>query len=408
MALLMVSCDRSTLYAPRVKPEASQRGLLIDTPFDAQTLEGKMETLVERDDFPDFARDAGPLSKLLDARVDALARSLPSDQPVVVMVHGFLFDPHAVPTSNPADSDNAHARLYHFQDNDVDREIRHHTTGWPLWLGLDEGDKTGKSGLAVGLAWHSAPGIAGSLLSAGKNFYSRAYTYATETAWCLACVLMRLAQHPRLAGREIDIFTHSLGTRVVLRAIAMLAKHEVNPRLSTAKRAEAGQAWRRLGRVIMMGGAEYIFEAQLVYQRLHSLGFDASAQGFGPQFYNIGCKENDVLDLLAENFGPRGFGNHDVIGHNGLGSAMPAPRWLDVQIDSNPLREWFAAFDGLDICGDQPWNVWDHWYYYTHRGNMALYRNILRDRERYSIASLRAAVAGGVRMPEGIGAAGEE
>jgi hypothetical protein len=408
MSLLMVSCKRSTLYAPMVGSKPGDRGKFIDEKFDPATLVGEMETLVERDALPDVPGDSGPLARFIDARVSTLARSLPDDQPVVVMVHGFLFDPTSTPTLDPVKSDNAHARLYHYQDNDVAREVRHHTTGWPLWLGFEGEDRSGRSGLAVGLSWHSAPGIAQSLLEAGKNFYSRAYTYATETAWCLACVLMRLAQHPRLAGREIDVFAHSLGTRVVLRAIALLAKHEANASLSSGRRALAGQAWRRLGRVIMLGGAEYIFEAQVVYKRLHELGFDASEQGFGPQFYNVGCVENDVLDLLGENFGPRGFGNHDVIGHNGLGSAVPAPRWLDLQIDSNPLREWFKELDDLDICGDQPWNVWDHWYYFTHRGNMELYRKILRERERYSINSLRAILADGLPLPEGIGELGED
>ncbi len=417
MSLLMVSCDRSTMYAPRTRPQPSQRGLLIDSPFDAGALEGRMETLLEADDLPDLPTDSGPLATLIDARLNALARTLPEGAPVVVMVHGFLFNPYAVPTLDPADSDNAHARMYHYQDRGEATEVRHHTSGWPLWLGFEEADRTGRSGLAIGLAWHSSPGLAQSLFDGFKNHYYRAYTYATETAWPLACLLMRLAQHPRLAGREIDIFAHSLGTRTVLRAIALCAKHEINTRLSTAKRAMVGQAWRRLGRVILLGGAEYIFEAQLVYSRLRTLGFDASVEGFGPQFYNVGCRENDVLDKFGEWFGPRGPGNHEVIGHNGLGSGERASRWLDLQIDSAALRTWFGGIDGrgrdglplgLDISGDQPWNVWDHWYYYTHRGNMELYRRIVRDRDNFSIKALREKAVGGEYIPDGIGRVGED
>lgn len=44
---------------------------------------------------------------------------------------------------------------------------------------------------------------------------------------------------------------------------------------------------------------------------------------------------------------------------------------------------------GIVISGDRPDNVWDHWYYYTYRGNMELYRRILRETDGWRIADLR-------------------
>ncbi len=127
-----------------------------------------------------------------------------------------------------------------------------------------------------------------------------------------------------------------------------------------------------------------------MYRRIQDL--DVTSR---PDFYNIVSRENDVLDILGENFGPRTFGNSQVIGHNGLD--IPGMRrdarpkdWIDLQIDSAELQDWMAAPGrNLDIAGDRPGNVWDHWYYYTYRGNMALYRNILRDRPTWDIAQLR-------------------
>ena len=69
----------------------------------------------------------------------------------------------------------------------------------------------------------------------------------------------------------------------------------------------------RIDRVILLGGAEYVVEAQLMMNRLESV-----PGGGGIQFYNVVSRENDILDLLGENFGPRTFGNSNVIGHNGL------------------------------------------------------------------------------------------
>lgn len=41
------------------------------------------------------------------------------------------------------------------------------------------------------------------------------------------------------------------------------------------------------------------------------------------------------------------------------------------------------------ISDDRPDNVWEHWYYYTSRGNMEIYKSILREPNVWRIPDLR-------------------
>lgn len=302
--------------------------------------------------------------------------------PLVIMVHGFLFDPKAAISEDPKDTDNPHGRIFHFTQKAEPHEQRHHTASWPLGLGFSDPEDSGSQGLAVALGWQSQPGFASSLLNHFQNFYARAYDNAGNTAWVLVNLIKALADIA--PGKPIDIICHSLGSRVVLRGLAMVAKQasdgDGGPILSPKV---AKEILERIGRVIILGGAEYLVEAQLLCRRIESHNL-----GKGPHFYNVVSRENDVLDKLAENFGPRTFGNSQVIGHNGLGTKHKLEYWIDLQIDSSELQEWMEG-RGLQISGDRPNNVWDHWYYYTHRGNMELYKRILRDRDQWSIETLR-------------------
>lgn len=317
------------------------------------------------------------LHHYLARSIERAAAELPAAAPVVIMVHGFLFDPKQVIGAEPKDTDNPHGRLYHFTDGDESEEQRHHTASWPLGLGFAAEDASGRGGLAIAFGWQSQPGLASSLIQHFQNFYARAYDKGGLAAWILANLIRGVTA--LLPGHPIDLVCHSLGAHVVVRAIALAADRGLDGVVE------------RLGRVILLGGAEYVVEAQLMQRRLARLGLAG-----GPVFYNIVSRENDVLDILGENFGPRTFGNSQVIGHNGLDIEQPAANWMDLQIDSARLQGWMAA-KGFTISGDRPDNVWDHWYYYTFRGNMAVYREILRNREAWRLTALRNA-----QIPEGV------
>lgn len=321
-----------------------------------------------------FPRRDSDLDHLLRGLFEDATANL-GDGPVVVMAHGFLFDPRDSTSTNPADSDNAHSRLYHFHVADEAEEVRHHTSSWPVWLGFSEEDRDGSDGMMLAYAWHSRPGFASSLLTRFQNFYKRAYDNAEPAAWNLLTAIHVLDEVlPK--GKRIDFFCHSLGSRIVIRLLALAAKHGRWDLLD------------RIERVVILGGAEFVVEARLMLRRLHAAGYAERIH-----VYNVVSRENDVLDLLAENFGGNTFGNSNVIGHNGLDVENPdvlGPGWLDLQIDGRDLQAWMAD-RGVSVTGDNPDAVWDHWYYFTDRSNMDLYRRILRQREAWNIPELRAA-----------------
>lgn len=387
MSIIRLSVLKDTPYAP------DETGDITLAPYNRRRRIGRLERLRP----PALARARSDFRHYLDREIARAGQALAPSAPVVVMVHGFLFDPKTAVSAEPRETDNPHGRLYHFVEGGERDEQRYHTSGWPLWLDFDEADETGASGLAVAFGWQSQPGFATSLIEHFQNFYARAYEYAGETAWVLVNLLHALTENERLAGRPIDIFCHSLGSRVVLRALALAAKPGVPPDDAVLPAQTARALLTRIDRIVILGGAEYVVEAQLARARLDALALDPA-----PSVYNVVSRENDVLDLLGENFGPRTFGNSQVIGHNGLDITLPESAgdrpagWIDLQIDSLGLQNWMAGRD-IAISGDRPGNVWDRWYYYTHRGNMALYRRILRERPAWAIPALRD---GGI--PEGV------
>ena len=371
MSIVRLSCVRDTLCAPKAD------GDFVDTTYNRRRRLGRMESLAS----PGLPDDGSDLEHYLNTALAPATGRLEDGAPVVVMVHGFLFDPRHTPGEDRSASHNPHTRVYHFDEAPFPDERREHHTGWPGRLGFRENDG-GRRGVAIAFGWHSNPGFAGALIRGYPSHYARAYAYAGETSWPLAAVIDQLAGHHALARRPIDIVAHSLGARVVVRAIAQIARH-------------APALLSRLGRVLLLGGAEYVVEGQLMYDRVSRAGLPPS---MGPTFYNIVSRENDVLDVLAENCGPRTFGYSQVIGRNGLEHGGRAERWMDLQIDSGDLQAWLAE-RGHAISGDDPANVWDHWYYYTFPGNMRFYEAILRDRAAFDFAALRRP---GEAIPEGV------
>lgn len=390
MSIIRLSVLKDTPYAP------NRRGEIEMLDYKRRRRVGRLEPLAA----PHLAPARSDFRHYLGREVERAAADLPADQPVVVMVHGFLFDPKTAVSDNPKDTDNPHGRVYHFTVKDERHEQRHHTASWPVGLGFEEQD-AGESGLAVAFGWQSQPGFATSLIEHFENFYARAYDNAGQSAWVLINLIHALAE--LMPGRRIDIFCHSLGSRVVLRALALAAKRpeddeaEEDDDSKLLDPAVANDIIARIGRIVILGGAEYVVEAQLMRQRVDRLGLDDP-----PQVYNVVSRENDVLDKLAENFGPRTFGNSQVIGHNGLDIELDDDKrgvdhWIDLQIDRRALQDWMEDRHEITVSGDRPGTMWDHWYYYTHRGNMALYTNILRQRDEWAIPALRER-----GVPEGV------
>ncbi len=377
MSIIRLTLIKDRLYAP------TGLGALVDTKYVQSngTKRGLLEVGVNPprpDSPPESALTPSPeLCDYLQFKASSEAADYVAGAPVTVMVHGFLYDPRNAVTGDPKETDNPHGRVFHFKEYDELIEIRHHTTSWPRQLCFKRSDK-GKNGVAIAFGWYSQPGFASSLLSHQQNFYARAYDLGRKASWPLLRALQALSQLKEFKNQPIDIFCHSLGSVVVIGALSIAAENRL-PLLS------------RIGRVILLGGSEYTDDARQMYTALmREVRQQKWAADVGPHFYNIVSRENAVLDVLAENFGPRGLFsfNSQVIGHNGLEARRPTERWIDLQIDGEPLMTWLAEHD-LHISGDNPEEWWDHWYYYTHRGNMQLYSRILRERDRWMTKDCR-------------------
>ncbi|MEM9146685.1 MAG: hypothetical protein AAGC57_10835 [Pseudomonadota bacterium] len=397
MAIIRLSVFEEGVFAPEMD------GTLDTREFSANRGVGRRGTgFLGRLDKPALASEDDHLVRYLSRSLEREASALPDGAPIVLLVHGWDFDPAVAHISPPKHrkATNPHSRLYHFVasgDSDSDTtqsqetEMRHHSTSWPLGLGI-EADDAGASGLAIAFGWDSAPSWLSSLVSHGLNPYARAYDLAEPAAWHLVAVMEALSA--LLPGRPIDIFCHSLGSRVVVRAIAQAADwpmpEDDRPRL---ERTVAS-----IGRVLLLAGAERVMEAQLMMRRLNKttaglVPDDTRSNTVFPkipEFYNLVSRENDVLDKLGENFGPADAGPKQVIGHNGLEQIDPA--WLDIQLDNPEVADWFAKPErGFVVSGDNRgvFAVLDHWIHFTWRGNMHLYRAILRDRGDWRVADMR-------------------
>ena len=393
MSIIRLSLLEDGLYAPDTRGVISYAG-----PFSRARGAGRRGLghigKIVRDSLPNTEH---PLCHYLKRAIEIEDANAPEDTssaPLVVLVHGFQFDPARAYFSPPhhPKADNPHCRLYHFEEHDQDIEMRYHSTGWPRGLGMELGDG-GTKGLAVGFGWDSDP----SFWEHGLNHYSVAYNRAEVAAWHLVAILDQLVTI--LPGRPLHLLCHSLGSRIVIRAIALAADRDASAELMPRLHAVIAA----LDRVILLAGAERVMEAQLMMRRLNyglrETGERAKALfPKVPSFYNIVSRENDVLDKLAENLGPAAPGSKQVVGHNGLEALDP--NWIDIQLDDSRVADWFLK-KGYRVTGDNTsglFTVLDHWIHYTWRDNMRVYHDILRDRAKWEISSLKTEKQDGKRI----------
>ncbi|QJW94077.1 alpha/beta hydrolase [Frigoriglobus tundricola] len=438
------------------------------------------------------------LNAYLDAELKITAEKLGQKQPVVVMVHGFWYDPADEPKTgadpkDPHSSNNPHLRNFHFE-KDVSRPHWRHTRGWPLGLNFAPGDE-GAGGLVLAFGWDSTPkvlkpgnhaeavldflsalaekgkteagrnelvrdleaartaletlpdndaakalvaafekctdalnkgnqfararalvsatpdlkkAITAALKDVGKEIvpvvdllakyspeiYAAAYKDAAQAASGLAAVLYALTSQVKLKDRPIDLFCHSLGSRVVLQALQQISK--TKPKMLDP---ETG-----ISRVLILGGAEYRKPAQEALN-------DVLREGTGPVFYNFVGRRDRVLTEIAGAYNPCGGEprNKKPIGSYGLGNRMMnGNHWIDIQLDtdeddSHALNAWLKskghnltvaatpkAIAGANgVKGADPMGILNHWSYYANDDNLKLFGLILRDRENWALPKLR-------------------
>ena len=252
--------------------------------------------------------------------------------PVVVMVHGKGYCP-GVAGRDP------HALI--FAPRSGYGNSRH--VSWPRRLGFTLPGPRDERGLCIALGWNACGSI----------------WQATAAADRAAHMLARLVHLVRRIDptRRIDLIGHSLGARVILGAVPLLA---------------AGM----LGRVLLLAGADFTHRARAALD---------SPAGASAEFINITTRENDLFDFLFESaLAP--LGRVRALGAGVAGAA----NWLDIQIDNPATRRALIGF-GLPLAAPQARVC--HWSVYLRPGVFRLYRGLIHDRGTLALAPLRAALA---------------
>lgn len=295
----------------------------------------------------------------LAARIDAwLASRTDPTRPVVVMVHGYLFDPEAEPATNGSSPfDTVYGPC----------SSATYRSSWLPLVGECSDLGANPAETAIGFAYKSRAG----LLEYGNAGWSNSYQYAVFdlarlAARALAAVFAHLGTRRDIRFR---VLAHSLGTRTTSQALRLLD----------------GAMPGNLERIVFLDGAEFSVDAA---RNFAGCDFDV---------FNITSRADEVLRIGAERFcyPVRSLGlDGCVIGYDGLGNNE---RWLDLCLGNPALAASFKAATGSDYAitptaeeRSHPFAVMGHWSCYMNIGNRALVRDLLLN-DAITVARLKEA-----------------
>lgn len=265
---------------------------------------------------------------------------LPAHAPIVIMLHGYRYHPHF-------SNHNPHKLLFHGTRSAACRK----SISWPSGLGFSEFDRS--NGLAIGFAWEGRCTIKRKGY-ARLNPFLPVYHQATRSAGHLARLLRWLGEVA--PDHTVDIFAHSLGARVALKALTRDKDDNI-------------------GRVILMGAAEYTSVATNTLAKLSA--------NTRIEVFNIIAAENRFFDLLFESLAPRTHHSNRSIGR---GLDKPMNNWLDLCLDDQTtLNALSARGVGLPVGKSRI----NHWGFYTRPGMFFLYTQLIRNRALWRMADLR-------------------
>ena len=175
-----------------------------------------------------------------DAALSPHLDRLPSQAPIVIMIHGFRYAPGE-------DGHDPRDLLFSLTPDMTSSRV----VSWPRHLKM-----AGDAGLALGFGWNAR----GAIWQAHRRAASAASKLAT-----LVTQLRRMAPN-----RPIHILAHSLGARVALQALTQLQQGDIN-------------------RVILIAAAVFQREARQALQ---------SPAGKSAQILNVIGRENTLFDWL--------------------------------------------------------------------------------------------------------------
>ena len=269
-------------------------------------------------------------------------------EPVIVMVHGYMFDPTNSPDTSP---DSPFDSIYGSPP-----AVNYHESWLPLVGECDQAGGNVREN-AIAFCYKSIASLADVRNAGWVNSYQHAvFDLAPRAARALASILGSVADKAPL----VRILAHSLGTRTTTQAM----------RLARARLRGT------LDRIVMLDGAEFCVDAA------------ASFTGCEQDVFNIVNRHDSVLriggDQACAPMRAVGTLGSCVIGYDGLGGN---DRWLDLQLDNSNLAQWLAAGNAPDGSpytinpmaeeGSHPVAGLDHWACYTNDGNRALVRDLL-------------------------------
>lgn len=274
--------------------------------------------------------DALRLHNARHSFIPLIRRALRRPGPIVIMLHGYKFAPHH-PVSCP------HNHILSLDPNRCGWKVK----SWPRALGFGEGQPD--EGLAIAFGWPARGSIWQACLSADR------------TALQLAELLQILTD--LAPNRPLHILAHSLGARVVLRALPVCGSIP-------------------LGRVILLNGAEFGETARTALD---------SPAGAGSEIINVTSRENDLFDFLLER-----LVRPPKSGDRCLSQNLPdRANTLTLQLD-HPDTVAGLNSAGFSL-GPDSYRVC-HWSAYLRPGVFDVYKALIRHPERTQLSRLRASL----------------
>lgn len=230
-----------------------------------------------------------------------------------------------------------------------------------------------------------------------KNLPTYNETYLRAPAAGIELVnVIRVLTESLPEDQPIDLFCHSLGSRVVIQALCEIAARGGQTE-QPAQATEFQKLLKRIGRVIFLGGAEHSKEARIMMKAVHAAQGDIA-------FYNFTSAVDRVLDIFAERLFSAESETTPVIGLRGLqptkaGLEGVPPKWIqhhwfDLELDDDPVaKKWLIEKRQMTVEGAHVLGILNHWYYFTSKDNLKLYSQILRARGDWEIPKLLEEIA---------------
>lgn len=267
------------------------------------------------------------LHKSAQPPASVLTRMARGSGPVIVMIHGFSYEP-----GSPR-----HCPHRHILSLDP-RPLPWAAPSWPRGLGLGAGKPDEGLGLAFG--WFAR----GSIWGARRR--------AAAAGRALATALRMIRQ--RAPQRRVHIVAHSMGIEVAAEALHHLPDGAVD-------------------RIISMTGACY---QSRIHDALHT---DA---GRSTSFINVTSRENDFYDCLYEQLVAP-----SVRADLTLGQGLDVANAVTLQLDCPDTLEHLSCL-GAEIA--PPARRICHWSSYMRPGILGFYADLLRRPDIMTLDRLRA------------------